>query len=140
VQADYRLDGTETLMVCTVDGEGVCPCVSHLHSHLFIRTLPHSPSPKSSPVRGFQPIGAAQPNSAASAAAAPSPARPTVPSTLPAFSPGAQSPEPGRMSAAIPAQQLQRAQRTAQDRALKDLLQQRNVRLVCVRVGMLSIR
>jgi hypothetical protein len=40
----------------------------------------------------------------------------------------AASPEPTRLAASVPMQQLQRAQRSVQERALKDLLQQRNVR------------
>jgi hypothetical protein len=39
-QADYRLDGTETLMVCTVEGEGeyVHVCAnSHIHTHTHAR-------------------------------------------------------------------------------------------------------
>lgn len=112
VQADYRLDGTETLMVCTVDGE----------------------------VRGFQPIGAA--SSAAGAAPAPAATKPSAVAALSSLpiSPGGPSPEPSRTAAAIPAQQLQRAQRTAQDRTLKDLLQKRNDLRAQLRNGQQMVR
>eukprot|EP00048_Salpingoeca_helianthica_P003125 m.64126 g.64126 ORF g.64126 m.64126 type:complete len:741 (+) comp12506_c0_seq1:113-2335(+) len=102
VQADYRLDGTETLMVCTVEGE----------------------------VRGLQPIGAAHPlGSLQSPRGNPSsnPAAATTAAAAPALAAlQGTSPEPTRPTAAVPMQQLQRAQRSVQERALKDLLQQRN--------------